>query len=273
MDLKLEGIVVSHLKDGIFHVELNRPKKLNAMNWTFWLELRQVFDALALNGDCRAIVLSARGKGFSAGLDIMDPQNQPPHADDAARRGLKFMTHVKPMQDAMSSVESCLKPTIVVVHGVCVGGAVDLITAADIRLCTEDAVFCIKEAKIGLAADVGTLARLPKIVGNDSLVRELALTARDFSAQEAKGFGLVSRVLPTFESALEDAIAVAGQIAENSPVAIVGTKQNLNYARNHTVQDSLEYVQIWNAAMLQTDDLPAAVTASMQKTKAQFSKL
>jgi len=273
MDLKLEGILVSHLSNGVYHVELNRPNKLNAMNYKFWFELRQVFDALAVDADCRAIVLSARGKGFSSGLDIRDPENQPPHADDAARRGLKFMTHVKPMQDAMSSIESCLKPTIVVVHGACIGGAVDLITAADIRLCTEDAVFCIKEAKIGLAADVGTLARLPKIVGNDSIVRELALTARDFAAQEAKDFGLVSRVLPTFERALEDAIAVAGQIAENSPVAIVGTKKNLNYARNHTVQDSLDYVSTWNAVMLQTDDLPAAITASMQKTKPQFSKL
>jgi len=242
-------------------------------NSKFWLECRQVFDTLAADSECRVIVLSGRGKGFSSGLDIMDPENQPPHGADAARRGLKFISHVKPMQEAMSAIEACLKPTIAVVHGACVGGAVDLITAADIRLCSEDTVFCIKEAKIGIAADIGTLARLPRVVGNDSVVRELALTARNFSAAEAKDIGLVSRVLPTLESAIADAVAVAGQIAQNSPVAVVGTKQNLNYSRNHTIQESLDYVQIWNAAMIQTDDVAAAMSASMQKTKPEFSKL
>jgi delta(3,5)-delta(2,4)-dienoyl-CoA isomerase len=243
------------------------------MNWIFFQELRQVFDALSKDGDCRAIVVSGTGKAFSAGLDIRDPDNMPPHGEDGARRALKFMTHVKAMQEGISAIELCLKPTIAVVHGAVIGGAIDLIAAVDVRLCSEDAVFCIKEVKIGLAADIGTLARLPRIVGNDSVIRELALTGRNFKADEARSIGLVSRVLPTKENAIDDAAAVATAIAENSPVAVVGTKRNLNYARDHTVQECLDYVSIWNAAMLQTDDVASAMAASMQKAKPQFSKL
>jgi len=273
MDTDLQTIAVGTLSPGVYHVELNRPGKLNAMSWTFFHELRQVFEALSKDGDCRAIVLSGRGKGFSAGLDIMDPGNMPPHGEDGARRALKFMSHVKAMQDAISAVESCLKPTIAVVHGAVIGGAVDLITAADVRLCSKDVVFCIKEVKIGLAADIGTLARLPRVVGNDSVIRELALTGRNFKADEAQSIGLVSRVLPTKEDALADAAAVASLIAENSPVAVVGTKRNMNYARDHTVQECLDYVGIWNAAMIQSDDVASAMAASAQKTKPHFSKL
>jgi len=274
MDLKLETLAVSVLAPFVYHVEFNRPSKLNAMGMKFWLECRQVFEAIAHDSDCRAIVVSGRGKGFTAGLDIMDPENQPAHAADGARRALKFISHVKVMQEAINAIESCLKPTVAVVHGVCIGAGIDLITAADIRLCSQDTTFCIKEAKIGLAADVGTLARLPKVVGNDSAVRELALTARNFKADEALSIGLISRVQPTKEDTLKDATSVAIAIAENSPVAVVGTKQNLNYARDHTVQECLNYVQIWNAAMIQTDDVATAVAASMQKnSKPEFSKL
>lgn len=275
MDLKLETLTVSTVAEGIRSVELSRPQTRNAMNWKFWGELKQVFDALAADGDCRAIILSAQGKGFSAGLDLTDPDNTPPRleVDDVARKGLKFIAHVKVMQDACTAVELCLKPVIAVVHGNCIGAGIDLITAVDIRLCTADANFCIKEAAVGLAADVGTLARLPKIVGNDSVVRELALTARDFSAEEAKAFGLVSRVLPSRELALDEALRIAGLISANSPVAVVGTKKNLNYARDHSVQDSLDYVMTWNASMIQSEDLLKAMSAAMQKTKPSFSKL
>jgi len=273
MELQLETVAISSLGDGVMHVELNRPKKMNAMNHQFWKDCKAAFDALAADGDCRVILLSGRGKGFSAGLDIMDPLNQPPHAEDAARRGFKFMDHVQPMQGAVTALEKSIKPVIAVVHGVCVGAGVDLITAADVRICTEDAKFCIKEAALGLAADVGTLARLPKIVGNDSVVRELALTARNFDAAEARSMGLVSTVAPTQEAAMAEAQRVAGLIAANSPVGVVGTKRNLNYARDHSVQESLDYVSTWNAAMIQTDDLGKAISASMSKTRAEYSKL
>merc|ERR1719277_2092022 len=166
-----------------------------------------------------------------------------------------MIDHITVCQDAITAIERCLKPTIAVIHGACVGAGVDLITACDVRLCSADAFFSVKEVAVGLAADVGTLARLPKIVGNDSLVRELALSARNFSAEEAKSFGLVSRVLGSTEEALADGISLAAQIAAHSPVAIVGTKKNLNYARDHTVQESLDFVKTWNACMLQSEDL------------------
>merc|ERR1711920_945126 len=216
---------------------------------------------------------SARGKGFSAGLDLTDSNNRPDTTDDVARTALKFISHTRVMQDALTAIEVCLKPVITVVHGACVGAGVDLLTAVDVRLCSEDAFFCIKEAAVGLAADVGTLARLPKIVGNQSMVRELALTARNCKPAEAKELGLVSRVLPTLEDALADAKAIAATIIVNSPVAVVGTKKNLNYARDHTVAESLDYVLTWNSAMIQTEDLMKAMAASMQKSKPAFSKL
>lgn len=271
--IELQTLAVTSGDDGVYRVELNRPASRNAMNWQFWNELGKVFNALATDGDCRAVVLSGRGKSFSAGLDLTDPEVQPPPAEDVGRKGLNIINHVTVMQDAITAVENCLKPTIVVVHGACVGAGVDLITACDIRLCTSDASFCIKEVAVGLAADVGTLARLPKVVGNDSVVRELALTARNFNADEAKSLGLVSRVLPSPEEALQDAVRVAGQIAAHSPVAVVGTKKNLNFARDHTVLDSLDYVRSWNACMIQSEDLRKAMVASMQKSKPVFSKL
>merc|ERR1711972_601859 len=147
------------------------------------------------------------------------------------------------------------------------------ITAVDVRLCSQDALFSIREAQIGLCADVGTLARLPKVVGNDSLVRELALTARDFKAEEAKSCGLVSRVLPSYEETIEEAKRIAAMIASHSPIAVVGTKKNLNFARDHSVQDSLDYVLTWNSAMIQSEDVAKAAGAAMQKKKATFSKL
>lgn len=273
--LQLETIVVSAKgTDGVFHVELNRPERRNALNWRFWKDCRQVFETLAANSDCRAVVLSARGKGFSAGLDIQDPQNLVPQGEgDVARTGFRFIDHLTVMQEACTAIERCLKPTIVVIHGACIGAGVDLITACDVRLCTSDAYFCIREVLVGLAADVGTLARLPKIGCNDSTVRELALTGRDFQAAEAKDMGLVSRIALTFEQGLEDAFKIASQIAANSPVAVLGTKKNLLFARDHTVQDALDYVRTWNACMIQTEDMGKAMAAAMQKSKPTYSKL
>mmetsp|Transcript_88236 Transcript_88236/g.248389 ORF Transcript_88236/g.248389 Transcript_88236/m.248389 type:complete len:274 (-) Transcript_88236:118-939(-) len=273
MESRTELVAVTKLDGGVYHVELDRPKSRNALSWALWLEIREVFQALQTNNDCRAIVLSGRGKSFCAGLDVTDPGNMPPPSEDVARKALRFITHTKTMQDAVSAIESCLKPTIAAIHGACVGAGVDVVTAVDVRVCSSDARFSIREAAVGLAADVGTLARLPKVVGNDSLVRELALTARDFSAEEAKSFGLVSRVLPTQEDTLEEAKRIAAMIAVNSPVAVVGTKKNLNFARDHSIQDSLDYVLTWNSAMIQSEDFTKAMGAAMQQKKPEFSKL
>eukprot|EP00442_Polarella_glacialis_P021813 CAMPEP_0115161240 /NCGR_PEP_ID=MMETSP0227-20121206/71237_1 /TAXON_ID=89957 /ORGANISM="Polarella glacialis, Strain CCMP 1383" /LENGTH=256 /DNA_ID=CAMNT_0002573199 /DNA_START=30 /DNA_END=801 /DNA_ORIENTATION=+ len=256
-------MAVSALQDGVYHVEMNRPASRNSLNSLFWPECRNVFEYLASESDCRVVILSARGKSFCAGLDLTDPLNQPPSAQDAARRGLKFIDHVKIMQDGISAVELCLKPVIAVVHGACVGAGVDLITAVDIRICADDAYS-------GGRRDSGSPA---EDRGNDSAVRELCLTARNFDSKEAHRLGLVSAVLPSLEEAMVQAKHIAGLIAANSPVAVVGTKKNLNYARDHTVHDSLDYVRTWNASMIQTDDIGEGFSASMKKTKPVFSKL
>eukprot|EP00928_Gymnodinium_smaydae_P034752 TRINITY_DN24562_c0_g1_i1.p1 TRINITY_DN24562_c0_g1~~TRINITY_DN24562_c0_g1_i1.p1 ORF type:complete len:275 (-),score=47.83 TRINITY_DN24562_c0_g1_i1:89-913(-) len=270
---KLETIVVTPMSGGVFHVELNRPVQRNSWNHDMWVECRSVFQALANESECRSIVLSGRGKSFSAGLDLQDPRNMTPAHEDVARKAVRFIDHAKLMQDAFSAIELCLKPTIAVIHGACVGAGVDLIVATDIRICTQDAFFCVKEVAVGLAADVGTLARLPKIVGSDSFVRDLALTARDCMADEAKAHGLVSKILPSKDDAVAEAAKMATVIAAHSPIAIVGTKKNLNFARDHTVQDSLDYVLTWNSAMIQGEDLMKAMMSAMQKKKPEFSKL
>ncbi|XP_039510158.1 delta(3,5)-Delta(2,4)-dienoyl-CoA isomerase, mitochondrial-like [Pimephales promelas] len=170
----------------------------------------------------------------------------------------------------------CPKPVIVAVHGGCIGGGVDLITACDIRLCTQDAWFQIKEVDIGLAADVGTLQRLPKVIGSRSLVNELAFTARKMHADEAKSCGLVSRVFPDKEAMMAGALEMAGEIASKSPVGVQGTKVNLLYSRDHSVAESLDYMSTWNMSMLQTQDLLKSAQAAMEKKSLKeiiFSKL
>jgi len=270
---KLETLAITSEESGIYHVELNRPETRNAVNMQMWNDFRTAFEELASDSNCRVIVLSARGKSFSAGIDITDPLNAPPPSDDVARKGLKFIQHTRVMQEAFTAIEQCLKPTIAVVHGACVGAGLDLVTAVDIRLCSEDALFSVREVAVGLAADVGSLARLPKIVGSDSWVRDLALTARNCPAAEAKARGLVSDLYSSKKDALAEAMKIASTIASHSPVAVVGTKKNLNYSRDHTVQDSLDYVLTWNASMIQSDDMVKAMMAALQKQKPEFSKL
>lgn len=268
-------LAVSSPATGVMHVELNRPKKLNAMNGTFWTEIRECFTQLASDTDCRAIVLSARGRIFTAGLDIKDGSQSilSKNAKDIGRKALAIRKSIFTAQEAFSVIEKCPQPVIAAVHSGCVGGGVDLITACDIRYCSEDSWFTIKEVDVGLAADVGTLQRLPKVVGNDSLVRELAFTARRFDSQEALQFGLVSRVLADKQKLLDAAISTATLIATKSPIAIYGTKVNLNYSRDHSVKDGLDYMATWNMSMLQSKDFYTAIVAGMQKKKPKFAKL
>lgn len=268
-------LAVSSPATGVVHVELNRPKKLNAMNGTFWTEIRECFIQLASDPDCRAIVLSARGRIFTAGLDIKDGSQSilSKGAKDIGRKALAIRKSIFRAQEAFSIIEKCPQPVIAAVHSGCVGGGVDLIAACDIRYCSEDSWYTIKEVDVGLAADVGTLQRLPKIVGNDSLVRELAFTARRFDSQEALRFGLVSRVLADKQELLNAAIATATLIATKSPIAIYGTKVNLNYSRDHSVKDGLDYMATWNMSMLQSKDFYTAIVAGMQKKKPTFAKL
>uniref|UniRef100_A0A8C7TQ82 Enoyl CoA hydratase 1, peroxisomal n=1 Tax=Oncorhynchus mykiss TaxID=8022 RepID=A0A8C7TQ82_ONCMY len=241
-------------------------------------EMVECFTQIAEDPDCRVVVVSGAGEVFTAGIDLMDMASEvlQPEVDDMARTSWNMRRIIAKYQETFSVIERCPKPVVVAVQGACVGGGVDLITACDIRLCTQDAWFQVKEVDIGLAADVGTLQRLPKVIGSRSLVNELALTARKMYADEAKESGLVSRVFPDKEAMLAGALEMAGEIAGRSPVAVQGTKVNLIYSRDHSVAEGLNYMATWNMSMLQTDDVMKSAAASMEKKSPKtitFSKL
>ncbi|KDR14796.1 delta(3,5)-Delta(2,4)-dienoyl-CoA isomerase, mitochondrial isoform X2 [Zootermopsis nevadensis] len=261
----------------VYHVELNRPKKLNAMNNTMWLEIGKCFSELGNDPDCRVIVLSGTGKVFSAGIDFADAAQigaRLSETEDVARRCKILHDTIKLYQDSMTSLEKCPKPVISAVHNACIGGALDLITAADIRYCTSDAWFQVKEVDIGMAADVGTLQRLPRIIGSESLVRELVFTARKMLASEAKECGFVSKVYDDKDSMLKGAIEMAADIAAKSPVAVQVTKRNIVYSRDHAIQEGLDHIRFWNMAMLQSEDFMNATVAQATKSPLPtFSKL
>ncbi|XP_018516029.1 delta(3,5)-Delta(2,4)-dienoyl-CoA isomerase, mitochondrial [Lates calcarifer] len=271
-------LAISHPAESITHVELHRPEKLNAMNKAFWSEMVDCFNEIAGDPDCRVVVVSGAGKIFTAGIDLMDMASDvlQPQGDDTARISWNLRQKITKYQETFSVIEKCPKPVVVAVHGACIGGGVDLITACDIRLCTQDTWFQVKEVDIGLAADVGTLQRLPKVIGSRSLVNELALTARKMYADEAKSSGLVSRVFPDKEAMITGALEMAGEIAGRSPVAVQGTKINLIYARDHSVAEGLDYMATWNMSMLQTQDVMKSAQAAMEKKSPKtiaFSKL
>ncbi|XP_067102935.1 delta(3,5)-Delta(2,4)-dienoyl-CoA isomerase, mitochondrial [Osmerus mordax] len=269
---------ISHPATAVTHVELHRPEKRNAMNRAFWSEMVDCFSQIAADPDCRVVVVSGAGKMFTSGIDLMDMASDilQPEGDDMARTSWNMRRIITKYQETFSVIEKCPKPVVVAVHSACIGGGVDLITACDIRLCTQDAWFQVKEVDIGLAADVGTLQRLPKVIGSRSLVNELALTARKMYADEAKSSGLVSRVFDDKEAMMAAALELAGEIAGRSPVAVQGTKVNLIYSRDHSVAEGLDYMATWNMSMLQTQDVMKSAQASMEKKSPKevaFSKL
>ncbi|VTJ56211.1 Hypothetical predicted protein [Marmota monax] len=273
-----ESLLVTPAEKHILHVQLNRPDKRNAMNKAFWREMVECFNKIAQDSDCRAVVISGAGKMFSSGIDLMDMASNllQPEGDDVARISWYLRDLISRFQETFSVIEKCPKPVIAAIHGNCIGAGVDLITACDIRYCTQDAVFQVKEVDVGLAADVGTLQRLPKVIGNQSLVNELAFTCRKMMADEALSSGLVSRMFPDKELMLDLALALAAEIASKSPVAVQSTKINLLYSRDRPVAEGLNYMATWNMSMLQTQDIVKSVQAMMEKKDAKsvtFSKL
>ncbi|GJJ72197.1 Delta3,5-Delta2,4-dienoyl-CoA isomerase [Entomortierella parvispora] len=271
-EYKFETLKVTFPAPFVAHVELNRPKKLNAIDTAMWADIRSVFDTLRDDPEVRAIVLSGSGRCFTSGLDLFS-MNLPIVEDDASRTAFKIRPYLRNLQASLSSIELCDKAVVAAIHGPCIGGGIDITTACDIRYASKDAYFSVKEVDIGLAADVGTLQRLPKVVGDGSWVRELCLTGRNFDAKEALEHGFISKLVEDPAKVLAEAIATATLIAEKSPVAAIGTKHLLNYSRDHGVQEGLDYTAAWNMVMLTTPDLPAAAAAHMQKTKATFAKL
>lgn len=265
------------ISDKVAHVRMNRPEKANSMVAGFWRELPLIIDDLSASGTVRAIVLSGEGKHFCSGMDLevfandpaVGPNTQPGHR---SRRNERFRSTAMKLQDTFSSLERCRVPVIAAIQGACVGGAIDMITAADLRYTTENAFFSIAEINIGMTADVGTLQRMPKLVP-EGIVRELAYTGRKWSAEEAKAVGFVNGIYPDHEALLAGVMEIAAGIAEKSPMAIWGTKQTMHYTRDHSVADGLEFIANWNAAMFDTDDMGEAFKASMEDRAPDFPDL
>lgn len=263
---------------GVMEVVLNRPKELNAFNPAMWIDLRKCFEAASSDPDTRCIVIhGGASRVFTAGLDLKAELTQGAFAQganvDLSRKALRMEPTIQRCQEGISSIERCRKPVVAAFHSGVIGAGVDLASACDIRYCSEDTYFTIAEVNVGLAADVGTLQRLPKIVGNDSVVRELAFTGRKMLAAEAKELGLVGRIFTTREECLDAARKLAQEIASKSPVAVVGTKVSLNYSRDHSVQEGLDHIKQWNSLHLLSEDVMKAAQATMMKTKPEFSKL
>lgn len=259
------------LLDAVATVTLNRPQKANAMNLAMWRELREAFRWVDETEAVRVAVLRGAGPCFSAGIDlellagvrreIADP------CEGRAREKLRRL--ILDLQDCLTTLERCRKPVLAAIHGHCLGGGVDLACACDMRYCSEDAVFSIKEIDVGMTADVGTLQRLPKLIG-EAMVRELAYTGRAVTGAEAQRIGLVNRSHASPDQLFAEVAALAATIARKSPLAIRGIKEMINYSRDHCVADGLNYVATWNAAMLLSEDLTEALMATQAKREPKF---
>jgi enoyl-CoA hydratase len=259
----------------IAEVILDRPDKLNAMQPVFFQEIRSAFEEIDADDSIRAAVLWAEGRIFTAGLDLIaaaEGMIQPGggSASSPVSGNMKLYRGIREYQDSISAPEKCRKPVIAAVHGHCIGGGVDLATACDIRLCTEDATFSIHETKIAIVADVGTLQRITALVGK-GMAREMAYTGKRIDAERALHCGLVNAVYPDKDAVLEGARAMAQEIAANSPLAVQGTKQVLQYSEEHSIEEGLEYVAQWNSSFLHSQDLAEAMQAFMEKRDPVFN--
>jgi enoyl-CoA hydratase len=255
----------------IAHVVFNRPEKANALNETAWQELKQTFEDLDDNSDVRVIILSGgTSKHFCAGIDLSLLMSVSQNAIQCdGRRREQIRKDVFKLQAPINAIENCSKPVLAAIHGGCIGGGVDIIAACDMRYCTDDAYFTIKEIDMGMVADLGTLQRLPKLIA-PGIVREMAYTGRNVAGQEAEKIQLVNRSFENTETMMTEVFKIAEMIAQKSPISIRGTKHILLHTRDHSVQDGLNYMATWNAAMLLSQDLQEAFAAKMQKRETSF---
>lgn len=259
--------------DNVATVTLNRPKQLNAMNGAMFREIGEAFRWIDSETDARAVVLSANGKHFTAGLDLKESGAvMGAHEGDPARVREKLRRHILHLQDCFTALEECRAPVIAAIHGACLGGGIDLVSACDIRVCSADTWFSIQEINVAIVADVGTLQRAPYLLPN-GILRELAYTGRKFEAAEASKYGFVNYVTESREQAIETATEIALEIASKSPLAVAGTKAILNHSRDHTIDDGLDYVATWNSGQLLGEDLMKAATAALTRETVSFSKL
>ena len=263
-DANDELLVEHHEK--VAWVYFNRPKKGNAVHPHLLESMGATLRELALDPQVRCVVLAAKGSMFCSGIDLTALQDvaEMDEGDLAPHRRANLLLHVQPWQDAVDAIERCRKPVIAAVQGACIGAGLDLVAAADIRLASADAFFSLREAAMAMVSDLGSLQRLPHIIGQ-GLTREMAFTARDVSAEEALRMHLVNRVVPNHEQLAEQARQLAEDIARQPSLAVQASKDVLNRSRGMSVQDGMHYALVRNSAILPSADLRDALTAFRQK--------
>jgi enoyl-CoA hydratase len=269
-------VLTIDVDDHVATLWLDRPEKRNAMGPDLWSDLPTAMAVLGADRDVRVVVVAAKGPHFSVGLDLTAVPSITGAGGDDGRRlsGAGRASHARAeivrLQASVSSVADCPLPVIAAVHGWCIGGGVDLIAACDIRMASADAQFSVREAKVAIVADLGSLQRLPAIIGRGHLA-ELAFTGKDISAARAESIGLINHVSPDADAVLADARDMAAEIAANSPLAVQGTKAVLAAGEGRSVAEGLDYVATWNAAFLASDDLMEAMAAFMEKRPGTYT--
>ncbi|MCF8469304.1 MAG: crotonase/enoyl-CoA hydratase family protein [Parvibaculum sp.] len=261
------------IKDKIAHIVLDRPEKMNTMNRAFWRELPEIVREIDEGALARAIVVSSTGKHFTAGMDLSvftsGPDNK---GKETGRLRASLMQTILRLQKTFSCLDEARMPVLIAMQGGCVGGGVDFASASDMRYCTKDAFFCIQEINIGMTADAGTFPRLPHLMPQ-GLVRELAYTGRRLYADEAKACGFVNAIFDTQEEMLDAVTGIARDIASRSPLAVHGSKEMINYARDHSIADGLKHIAVWQTGMFQPADMMETFAAKAEKREPEFDDL
>jgi enoyl-CoA hydratase len=261
--------------DNIARVELRRGDELNTMVPEFWRELPEIVRSIDEQAKARVIVISSTGKHFSAGMDlsVFTDREQQQERLERGRTGAQLRERLLALQESFNAIERARMPVLAAIQGGCVGGAVDLVSACDCRYASEDAFFVIQEINLGMTADVGIFPRLCHLIPQ-GWARELAYTGRRLPAQQAREIGLVNAVLPSHEALLKHVMDVAKDIAEKSPLAVYGSKVMINYARDHTIADGLDYIATWQAGMYNPEtDMREALEARQEKRAPHFADL
>jgi enoyl-CoA hydratase len=248
---------------------LNRPEKRNALSADMWADIPAAVSRLSDDPEVRVVVVAGRGAAFTVGIDLQMLMSVTPGGVSDAASKQALYRKIRELQDAMTAFERCPKPVIAAVHGWCLGAGVDLITAADIRLASTDAVFGVRETRLGLVADVGTMQRLPRVIARGH-VAELVYTGKDIAAGRAREIGLVNDVHPDHDATVKAARQLAEEIAANSPLVVQGVKEVLRAGADLTVAQGLEHVAVWNSAFLQSADLMEAMTAFLEKRDPRY---
>jgi len=263
------------IEDKVAHIKLNRPEAMNAMNKAFWNELPAIVGEIDRSASARVIVISSTGKHFSAGMDLSVFSSEGSVSSSKADRYVAaeaFRSNIRQIQSSFNALEDARMPVLFACQGGVIGGAIDMISAGDIRYCTKDAFFCIQEINIAMTADVGTFPRLQRYIP-EGWVKQMAYTGERLPAAKAKEIGLVNDVFDTQEELLDHVLGVAKEIARKNPVAVTGSKVLINYGRDHSTADTLDYIGVWNASMLPPAHMQEAFMAKAQKREAEFPDL